>query len=139
VTYEYSLPFGGLPTNFRIEAAALFDLLAGGALGGRGMARAVQCEGDRLLTCGDATLFAIRGRVLFTPSVADGGLESVERGLVMEAATKARLIVREEPILHSALKDYDELFFADATGITSLAECDGAKFMSIIAPKIIIT
>jgi hypothetical protein len=137
VTYEYSIPYSGLPTNFQIESAALFDFLSNGAIGGRGLARSVRCEGDRLLACGDAALMAIRGRALITPPVGEGGVESVERRLAMEAAGRLRspLEVREEPIFYPELKDYDELFFVDAAGITSFAECDGAKFMSIIAPR----
>jgi hypothetical protein len=138
VTFEYSMPYGGMPTNFAIEAGELYDFLAAGAVGRHGAARAVRCEGDRLLACGDAPLFAVHGRTLITPSLADGGFESVERALVIAAAGGARLSVREEPILHSELKNYDELFFADAAGITSLAECDGAKFMAIIAPKLVL-
>jgi branched-subunit amino acid aminotransferase/4-amino-4-deoxychorismate lyase len=54
----------------------------------------------------------------------------------MAVAAASRLNVREEPIPHSELKSFDELFLADAAGITSLAECDGAKFMSLAAPRI---
>jgi hypothetical protein len=132
-SYEYAIPFGAFPTNFQIEAQALFDTLA---LGGHGATRSVRREGDRLLSCGDAPLFAIKGHVLITPPLTEGAIESVERSLVIGAAASARLGVREEPILHSELKNYDELFFADAAGITSLAECDGAKFMSLTAPRL---
>ncbi len=63
-------------------------------------------------------------------------MNSVERELVIEAASAARLSVREEPISHPELKSFDELFFADAAGITSLSECDGAKFMSLATPRL---
>lgn len=132
-TCEYSIPFGGFPTNFQIEAQALFDTLV---FRQHGATRSVRREGDRLLSCGDAALFAIRGRVLFTAPLMDGAVDSVERRLVFDAAAKSRLSVREEPVLHSELKNFDELFFADAAGITSLAECDGAKFMSIVTARL---
>lgn len=133
VTFEYSIPFYGFPTGFQLSARALFDALA---LSRHGATRSVRREGDRLLSCGDAPLFAIRGRVLFTPPLNEGAMDSVERGLVIEAAAKSRLFVREEQIIHPELKSFDELFFADAAGITSLAECDCAKFMSLAAPRI---
>jgi hypothetical protein len=135
VTCEYSIPFVGWPTNFAIEARELFDFRVARQ---HGASRSVHRQGDRLLACGDAPLFAIRGRALVTPSSGDtgGGFESVERALVIEAAEKMRLSVSQEPILCSELKNYDELFFADAAGITSLADCDGAKFMAIVAPKL---
>jgi hypothetical protein len=129
VTFEYSIPFGGLPTNFQIEAQALFDSRA---LRLHGATRSVRREGDRLLSCGDSPLFAIRGRTLIAPPT----IESVERGLVVAAAVKSRLGVCEEPILHSELMSFDELFVADAAGVTSLSECDGAKFMSLTAARI---
>ncbi len=133
VTYEYSIPFPAFPTNFQIEARALFDTLA---LAAHGATRSVRREGERLLSCGDAPLFAVRDRVVFTPPLTEGAMDSVERELVSAAAESVRLKVREEPILHSELKSFDELFFADAAGITSLAECDGAKFMSLAAPRL---
>ncbi len=134
-TFEYSIPYSGFPTGFQLSARALFDDLA---LRKHGAARSVRREGDRLISCGDAPLFAVRGRVLFTPPLTEGAMESVERELVIAAAerVKPRLAVREEPILHSELKSYDELFFADAAGITSISECDGAKFMSLAAARL---
>jgi hypothetical protein len=133
VSYEYSIPFGGFPTNFQLEARALFDTIA---LSQHGATRSVRRQGDRLLSCGEAPLFAIRGRLLFTAPLIEGAMDSVERRLVIAAAASSRLTVREEAIPHSGLKSFDELFFADAGGITSLAECDGAKFMSLAAARL---
>lgn len=133
VSYEYSVPFAAWPTAFQLSARALFDTLA---LRQHGATRSVRREGEALISCGDAALFAIRGRTLFTPPLTEGAMDGVERGLVLAAAPKVRLTVREEPILHSELKIFDELFFADAAGITSLAECDGAKFMSLVAGRL---
>ncbi len=131
--YEYSIPFPALPTNFQIEARSLFDTLA---LRQHGATRSIRRNGDHLLSCGDAPLFAIRGHTLLTPPPGEGAMNGVERELVIAAAPKAHLTTREEPILHPELKSYDELFFADASGITSLSECDGAKFMSLVAPRL---
>jgi hypothetical protein len=135
VTYEYAIPYCGFPTGFQLSARALFDSVA---FRQHGAARSVRREGDRLLSCGDAPLFALRGHVLFTPPLTEGAMDSVERELVIAAAggVKPRLEVREEAIAHSELKSFDELFCADAAGITSLAECDGAKFMSLAAARL---
>ncbi|MDR2882433.1 MAG: aminotransferase class IV [Alistipes sp.] len=132
-SYDYSIPFGGFPTNFQLDAQAMFDTLA---FRGHGAGRSVRRRGDVLLSCGDAPLFAIRGRVLFTTPLTEGAMDGVERGTVIAAADRARLTVREEPILHTELKSCDELFLADAAGITSISECDGAHFMSLIAPRL---
>ncbi|MDR2894192.1 MAG: aminotransferase class IV [Alistipes sp.] len=133
VSYEYSIPFGAYPTGFQLSSRTLFDTLA---FRHHGATRSVRRRGDSLVSCGDATIFALRGKTLLTPSTGEGAMETVERGLVMEAAPRARLTVVEEPIRHSELKSFDELFFADAAGITSLSECDGAKFMSLVAPRL---
>ncbi len=150
VTYEYSIPFGGFPTGFQLSAQALFDSLA---LRHHSATRSVRREGDRLLSCGDAPLFGIRGKTLFTAPLIEGAVDSVERRRVIAAATRnyeskitnydkperqpLRLDFLEEAIPHSGLTDFDELFFADAAGLTSLSECDGAKFMSLTVHRIL--
>jgi hypothetical protein len=133
VSYEYSIPFGAFPTGFHLSARELFDTLA---FRQHGVTRSVRREGEGLISCGDAPLFAIRGRVLFAPPLTGGAMDGVEREMVIAAAPAARLTVREESVLSGDLKSFDELFFADAAGLTSLAECDGAKFMSLVAPRL---
>jgi hypothetical protein len=133
VSYEYSVPFAAFPTGFHLSARELFDTLA---LRHHEATRSVRREGERLISCGDAPLFAIRGRVLFVPPLTEGAMDGVEREMVIAAAPQARLTVRQEAILLGELKSFDELLFADAAGITSLAECDGAKFMSLVAPRL---
>jgi branched-subunit amino acid aminotransferase/4-amino-4-deoxychorismate lyase len=134
VSYEYAIPFGGFPTGFQLSAAALFDHLA---LAHHGATRSVRRDGDKLISCGGEPLFGIQGKTLFTASFNEGAVESVERQLIIAAAKKARLDFLEEAVLHSELTSFDELFYADAAGITSLAECDGAKFMSLTVPRLI--
>lgn len=144
VTFEYSIPYAHLHTNFQLAAAALFDDLAGrqeGVTGARlsRQVRSIRRRGEELVSCGDAPLFAIRGRRLFTHPLVDGAPDSVERQRVIAVVTGAdhlRLELVEEPVTRGQLTDFDELFFADAAGITSLAECDGAKFTALVAPKI---
>ncbi len=134
VSYDYSIPYGGWPTGFQLAARAFFDDLA---LRQHKVTRSVHREGEVVLSCGEGPLFGIRGKTIFTASLIDGAVDSVERNLVIRAAEKARLDLREEPILHPELKEFDELFFADAAGITSLAELDGAKFMSLVAHRLV--
>lgn len=135
-TFEYSVPYADLPTNFQLSAAALFDTLAFARFGA---SKSLRREGDRLISCGGSPVFAIRGRFLLTPPLADGAIDSVERRLIIARAgePKSRLQVREEPVLCSELRGCDELFFADAAGITSFSECDGAKFMAFSAAGIL--
>ncbi|MDR2890217.1 MAG: hypothetical protein LBV18_01210 [Alistipes sp.] len=134
VTYEYSIPFPAAPTGFQLSAQVLFDTLA---LSHHGATRSIRREGDKLLMCGAAPLFGIRGNTLFTAPIADGVPDSVERRRTMEAASKVGLHTIERAILRYELTQFDELFFADAAGITSLASCDGARFMSLTVNRLI--
>lgn len=132
VTHGYKLPYEGFPTNFLLSAARFHDGLALEF----GATKSIRKEGDMLISCGDAPLFGIRGRTLFTASLTEGATDSVERRIVISAAAKAKLDFLEEAVPHSDLVRFDELFYADATGITSLGECDGAKFMSLYVLRI---
>lgn len=132
VSYSYRLPYEGFPTNFLLSAARLHDELAAE----HGATKSVRRNGDRLLECGDAPLFGIRGRTVFTAPLTDGAADSVERRLTIDAVRRAGLEFLEEAILHPELRDFDELFYVDSAGITSLAECDGAKFMSLLVSRI---
>lgn len=134
VTYEYSIPYGAFPTNFQLEAASLFDSIA---MRDHGAARSVRKVGDRLLSCGESAIFGIRRKDLVTPALTDGAVDGVERNRMIAAAARSRLHAREEPILHSELKSFDEFFVVDAMGITSLSECDGAKFMSLTVARLL--
>ncbi len=133
ISYEYCIPYGGFPTGFQLSAARMHDALALE----HGATRSVRREGDLLISCGDATLFGIKGKTLFTAPLTIGAVDSVERRLVIAAAAKARMDFLEEAVPHSERRDFDELFYADATGITSLGECDGAKFMSLLVSRLI--
>jgi hypothetical protein len=143
VSFDYSIPFGGFPTAFQLSAKALFDTLGASRTGNSdhtsadgGAVRSIRREGDKLLSCGDAPLFAIRGKKLLTTPLIEGTMDTIERRLLIEAAARERLGLTEETLRHSELREYDELFYVDAAGITSIAECDGAKFMSLAAPRL---
>ena len=132
VSYEYQIPYSAFPTGFRLSAARMHDMLALE----HGATRSVRREGDRMISCGDAPLFGIKRKTLFTASLTEGAVDSVERRLVIAAAAKAGMDFLEEAVPHSGMRDFDELFYADAAGITSLSECDGAKFMSLLVARL---
>lgn len=132
VTHQYKMPYEGFPTNFLLSAARFYDSAALEF----GATKSVRYEGGALLGCGDAPLFGIRGKTLFTAPLTDGAAESVERQLVISAARRLGLDFLEEAIPHGDLVMFDELFYADAAGITSLGECDGIKFMSLIVNRL---
>lgn len=138
VTFNYSIPYAGEPTEFQLLAASFFDDLAGRHTGQTGSARAIRRDGDRLISAGDAALFGIRGRTVFTAPFEDGAMETVERQAVIAATENdRRLTLVEQAMELGELRSFDELFLVDAAGITSFADCDGAKFSALIAPRLL--
>ncbi len=163
VTFSYGVPYAGFPTGFQLAATEFFDYLAEQHSGfeedrqpvapagdgpnahrerrassaSSGSVKSIRRVDNFLISVGDAPLFGIRGRQLFTASIDDGAMESVERQAVIANIVRTNLKLTEKPILHSELKSFDELFYADAAGITSLAECDGAKFTALVAQKLL--
>ncbi len=132
-SYEYDIPYSSFPTGFQLSAARMHDMLALE----HGATRSVRRRGDQLISCGESPLFGIKRKTLFTAPLIHGAVDSIERHLVIAAAAKAKMDFLEEAVPHSELKDFDELFYADASGITSLSECDGAKFMSLLVSRLI--
>ena len=129
VTLRYALPFGEGPTSAREAAAALARQQAQAA----GAQVAVRCdEADRALTADDAPLFALRGHTL----VMAPAPQSVERQTALDAARRAGFEVVEEPLPRRMLPMFDELFYVDWRGVTSLAHCDGEPFMTLLSERI---
>ena len=94
---------------------------------------AVRCdEADRALTADDAPLFALRGHTLVTAPAP----QSVERQTALDAARRAGFEVVEEPLPRRMLPMFDELFYVDWRGVTSLAHCDGEPFMTLLSERI---
>lgn len=129
LTIVYDLPLGEAPTPVR-EAAALLARrqaeLAGASV-------AVRCDRTgMLLSADDAPLFAVRKGVVYTSPAP----QNVERDLIVRACDAARIRLAEHPVLRTELALYDELFYADHRGVTSLAHCDGQPFMSLAAQRI---
>ena len=129
VTVDYDLPLSEAPTSAREAAAQLARRLAERA----GAEVAVRCDSAGILgSADDAPLLAIAGRTVLTAP----GSASVERRLAVQAVRAAGLELREEPFGRADLPGFDELFFADHRGVTSLSRCDGQPLMSLIAERI---
>lgn len=77
-------------------------------------------------------LFAIRDSVLYSSPLE----QSVEGDLVLRAARDMGLSTPSAPILVKSLNMYDELFFVDCYGLTTISECEGVRYMSIVSSKI---
>lgn len=129
VTLRYALPFGEGPTSAREAAAALARQQAQAA----DAQVALRCdEAGRAVTADDAPLFALSGRTLVTPPAP----RSVERQTALDAALRAGFDIVEEPLPREALRRFEELFYVDHRGVTSLAHCDGEPFMTLRAERI---
>jgi len=93
---------------------------------------ALRDEADRALTADDAPLFALRGHTLVTAPAP----QSVERQTALDAARRAGFEVVEEPLPRRMLPMFDELFYVDWRGVTSLAHCDGEPFMTLLSERV---
>jgi branched-subunit amino acid aminotransferase/4-amino-4-deoxychorismate lyase len=75
-----------------------------------------------------STLFLIRRRALYTPSVADGVLPGIVRTFVLRAAREMRLPVHEGKIRLKRLLDADEAFLTSSLrGVRPLVRFDGRQ------------
>lgn len=125
----FDSPFGLFSTSARREALSFARDLAYN-LGGE---MVVECHRDGTVISGDGyAIFMIVGRTLTTSPIID----SVERGLVVEAAHSIGLRVEEHNILRNDLTLADELFTCDHRGITSISRYERTPYMTIIAEKI---
>lgn len=135
----YDTPFSEAPTSVREAAARLaaYEVRRSGA------DIAVHCTaGGVCLTADDGPLFAVRGHAVLTApaavvrDAASPAFPSVERELALRAVRAAGLTAHEECFTAAELKHFDELFYADHRGLTSLSSCDGHPFMSLVAERI---
>lgn len=128
VVFAYDLPFGDYPTSASEALGALARMQANLC-----NARcAVRCNTDGMvLTADEAPLFAIRGVAVFTSPAP----QSVERTIAAECIAAAGLMLYEQPVMRQQLPHFDELFYFDHRGITSLSRCDGQPYMSIMAER----
>ncbi|MEG2365795.1 MAG: aminotransferase class IV [Alistipes sp.] len=129
LTMRYELPFGDYPTSARKALAALAHTQAER----HHVQSVVRFDATGVVnTCDDAPLFGVAGDKLYT-SPAPPSVEGRVAATCI-AAAKFELVV--QPILHEQLALFDELFYFDHRGITSLARCDGNPLMSIVTERV---
>lgn len=133
----YTLGFGELPTSTAFEAAEAALLRArnrGQAQGSHVVLRAD--DEDVILSAGTAPLFAVAGRTIVTTPLVYGAPESIERQLTIDAIVRSGIDLREDAVAADALDRYDELFFADYRGLTSIEQVGTTNYMSLVVDRI---
>ncbi|MDE7069898.1 MAG: aminotransferase class IV, partial [Alistipes sp.] len=126
---RYEIPFGDRPTSLRLETLRWARELVRAA----GAATVIRCDRrDLVRAADDAPLFAVLGERIYTPPAPP----SIERDQALRAIDAARLGVTEQEIGREQLAWFDELFYFDHRGITSLSGCGEALYTDIIAARI---
>lgn len=126
---SYEIPFGERPTSLRLEALRW----AGELVRAAGARTVIRCDRrDLVRTADEAPLFAVLGERIYTPPAP----ASVERSQALRAIDAARLAVAEQEIGREQLAQFDELFYFDHRGITSVASCGGTLYTDIVAQRI---
>jgi branched-chain amino acid aminotransferase len=81
---------------------------------------------DRLTEGASSNLFVVRSGRLLTPSLEDGLLEGITRGLVLDLARGARIDASEESLAGNDLRTADEAFLTSTLkGVLPIRRCDG--------------
>lgn len=125
----YDLPFGEYPSSVSEAANALARIQAER----RGARSVVRCATDGMIRTADgAPLYAVAGGQIFTPPAPS----CAERQLAAACIEAAGLQLTERPLPREWLSRFDELFYVDHRGITSLSHCDGTPYMSLTAERI---
>lgn len=129
ITIPYELP---LQIDCSTAAEAAHDLA-------RCIARrhnadeAVRINGEGIcLSLGEAELFAFaKGELCYSATP-----QTVEGQLLVQAAERLKIRHALRPITVETLSQFDELLAVDYRGITSIASCDGVRFMSLRAERL---
>ncbi len=130
---SYQLPYEDLPTSFAFEAAEAALLRVHGS-GCRTVLR-TDDEGV-VLSAGTSALFAIEERRIITTPQVFGAPDSVERRIAVDAIIRSGAEFSEEIINVEDLDRYDELFYCDCRGLTSIEQCGRTHYMSLIVDRI---
>lgn len=130
---SYRLPYEDLPTSFAFEAAEAALLRVRGS-GCRTVLRADD-EGV-ILSAGTSALFAVDGRRIITTPQVFGAPDSVERRIAADAVIRSGTEFAEEIVSIENLDRYDELFYCDCRGLTSIEQCGDTHYMSLIVDRI---
>lgn len=129
IVLSYDLPLSDYPTSAR-DAALQLALQQARK---QGVHSVIRCDREGLIHTGDdAPLFAVKGEWIYTCPAPP----SVERELALHAIEAARLSLVEQEIGREQLPLFDELFYFDHRGITSLSSCESVLYTEIIASRI---
>lgn len=134
----YELGFGELPTSAAFEAAEAALLRARNRNLAQGSHVVLRADDEGIiLSAGTAPLFAVEGRTIVTTPLAYGAPDTIERQLTMDAITHTEIALREDVVAADALDRYDELFFADYRGLTSIEQIGSTNYMSLVVDRIV--
>ncbi len=134
----YDVCFGELPSSAAFEAVetALLRARNRGLAQGSHVVLRTDDEGV-ILSAGTAPLFAVEGRTIITTPLAYGAPDTVERQLTLDAIARTEIALREDVVAADVLENYDELFFADYRGLTSIEQCGQTNYMSLVVDRIV--
>ncbi len=134
----YDIGFGELPTSVAFEAAETALLRARNRALAQGSHVVLRADDEGvILSAGTAPLFAVEGRTIITTPLAYGAPDTVERQLTLDAIARAQIALREDVVSADTLDRYDELFFADYRGLTSIEQLGSTNYMSLVVDRIV--
>lgn len=134
----YELGFGELPTSAAFEAAEAALLRARNRNLAQGSHVVLRTDDEGvILSAGTAPLFAVEGRTIVTTPLAYGAPDTIERQLAIDAIARSEITLREDVVAADALDRYDELFFADYRGLTSIEQIGSTNYMSLLVDRIV--
>lgn len=134
----YDVSFGELPTSAAFEAAEAALLRARNRLKVQGSHVVLRTDDEGvILSSGTAPLFAVEGQTILTTPLVYGAPDTVERQLTLDAIVCEGIEVREDIVSVGALDRYDELFYADYRGLTSIEQIESTNYMSLAVDRIV--
>lgn len=134
----YALGFGELPTSAAFEAAESALLRARNRNLAQGSHIVLRADDEGvILSAGTAPLFAVEGRTIVTTPLAYGAPDTIERQLAIDAIARSEIALREDVVAADTLDRYDELFFADYRGLTSIEQIGSTNYMSLVVDRIV--
>lgn len=134
----YDVCFGELPTSAAFEATEAALLRARNRHKEQGSHVVLRSDDEGvILSAGTAPIFAVKGHTIITTPLAYGAPDTVERQLTLDAITRSAVTLREDVVATYALDRYDELFFADYRGLTSIDRIGQTNYMSLVVDRIV--
>lgn len=125
----FNSPFGLRFTSVRREVISFAGDIANN-LGGEVV---IECGSNGVVnSAAGGALFGITSRTLYSSNA----IQCVERQMVIESAKNCDLKVVECEITKKELTSFDELFYVNHYGVTSISRYDRRTYTSIISGKI---